>query len=73
MTTSAIDIEPQEIEARAYEFETAPAGKVIGWAVERFGSGVSLACSFQDCVIIDLAVRTDPDLEVLFLDTALQY
>ena len=57
MATSAIEIEPQEIEARAYELETAPAGKVIAWAVERFGSGVSLACSNQYCVIIDLATQ----------------
>ncbi len=74
MATSAdIDIEPQEIEARADEFETAPAGKVIAWAVERFGGGVSLACSFQDCVIVDLAVQIDPAIEVLFLDTGFHF
>ena len=72
-TSAGIDIEPQEIEALADEFETAPAGKVIGWAVERFGGGVSLACSFQDCVIIDLAVQIDPAIEVLFLDTGFHF
>jgi phosphoadenosine phosphosulfate reductase len=72
-TSADIDIAPQEIEARAYEFETAPAGKVIAWAVERFGSGVSLACSFQDCVIVDLATQIDPGIEVLFLDTGFHF
>jgi phosphoadenosine phosphosulfate reductase len=72
-TSAEIDIEPQEIEARALEFEAAPAGKVIAWAIERFGSGVSLACSFQDCVIIDLAVQIDPAIEVLFLDTGFHF
>ena len=72
-TSAGIDLEPQEIEALADEFETAPAGKVIGWAVERFGGGVSLACSFQDCVIIDLAVQIDPAIEVLFLDTGFHF
>jgi phosphoadenosine phosphosulfate reductase len=72
-TSAEIEIEPQEIEARALEFEVAPAGKVISWAVERFGSGVSLACSFQDCVIIDLAVQIDPAIEVLFLDTGFHF
>ncbi len=72
-TSAEIEIEPQEIEARAYEFEAAPAGKVIAWAVERFGSGVSLACSFQDCVIIDLAIQIDPAIEVLFLDTGFHF
>ena len=57
MATSAeIDIEPQEIEARADEFETAPAGKVIAWAVERFSGNLVVATSFQDLVLVDLAV-----------------
>jgi len=72
-TSVGIGIEPQEIEARAEELEGAPAGKVIAWAVERFGGGVSLACSFQDCVIVDLATRIDPAIEVLFLDTGYHF
>ena len=66
-------VDQAELEARAAEFETAPAGKVIAWAVERFGSSVSLACSFQDCVIVDLAVQVDPAIEVLFLDTGFHF
>ena len=50
-------------------FETAPARTVIAWAVGRFGRQVTLASSFQNCVLIDLAVRADPGIEVLFLDT----
>lgn len=65
--------DPVEIAARAEEFETSPAGKVISWAVERFGSRVCVACSFQDCVLVDLAVRADPDIEVLFLDTGFHF
>ena len=45
----------------------------MGWAVERFGGALSLACSFQDCVIIDLAVEVDPGIEVLFLDTGFHF
>lgn len=71
--SAGIEIEPQELAARASEFESAPAGSVIAWAVERFGSGLSLACSFQDCVIIDLAVQVDPAIEVLFLDTGFHF
>jgi phosphoadenosine phosphosulfate reductase len=72
-TSAEIDIEPQEIEACSAELETASAAQVIGWAVDRFGSGVSLACSFQDCVIVDLAVQVDPTIEVLFLDTGFHF
>ena len=50
-------------------FEHAPAGKVIEWALDRFGEGVILACSFQDVVIVDLVQGQDPDIEVVFLDT----
>ncbi|HEV2310655.1 MAG TPA: phosphoadenylyl-sulfate reductase, partial [Acidimicrobiia bacterium] len=39
------------------------------WAAERFGDGLMLASSFQDCVLIDLAAQVAPDLEVVFLDT----
>ena len=51
------------------ELETQPATAAIGWAVERYGRALSLACSFQDCVVVDLAVQVDPGIEVLFLDT----
>jgi len=36
---------------------------------ERFGAGMVLAASFQDCVLIDVAVRAVPEIEVVFLDT----
>jgi phosphoadenosine phosphosulfate reductase len=66
-------IDLEELASRSSEFESAPAGKVMGWAVERFGGALSLACSFQDCVIIDLAVEVDPGIEVLFLDTGFHF
>ena len=46
---------------------------MLSWAFDRFGRDVSLACSFQDCVIIDLAVAVDPAVEVLFLDTGFHF
>ena len=58
-----------ELAERSAEFESAAAGSVIAWAVERFGSHLALACSFQDAVIVDLAVAVDPRIEVVFLDT----
>ncbi|MGH9029584.1 MAG: phosphoadenylyl-sulfate reductase [Acidimicrobiales bacterium] len=73
VATPRTDVDEGELVARAAEFETAPAGKVISWAVERFGSKVTLACSFQDCVIIDLAVRAEPGIEVVFLDTGFHF
>jgi phosphoadenosine phosphosulfate reductase len=51
------------------EFESAPAGKVIRWAVDTFGTSLVLAASFEDIVLIDLATAMAPDIEVIFLDT----
>jgi phosphoadenosine phosphosulfate reductase len=51
----------------------APAAEVLAWAVERFGSDLSVACSMQDSVLVDLAVQADPDVEVVFLDTGFHF
>ena len=58
-----------ELEAVTREFETAPAGKVVKWAVDTFGDALVLAASFEDVVLIDLATKVAPDIEVIFLDT----
>jgi len=54
-------------------FETAPPGRVVEWAVERFGRSLVLACSFQDVVVVDLAVAVEPSIEVVFLDTGAHF
>jgi phosphoadenosine phosphosulfate reductase len=50
-------------------FENAPASKIIRWAVDTFGGSLVLAASFEDIVLIDLATRVAPGIEVIFLDT----
>jgi len=62
-----------ELDARTFEFETAGASEIIAWAIERFKGSVSVACSFQDPVLVDLAVKTDPGIEVIFLDTGAHF
>ena len=59
----------QEVDGQSAAFESAPAGLVVAWAVERFGSKLAMAASFQDAVLIDIAVKVDPTIEVVFLDT----
>jgi phosphoadenosine phosphosulfate reductase len=58
-----------ELELVSTEFESAPASSVISWAVDRFGDSLVLAASFEDIVLIDLATKVAPDIEVVFLDT----
>jgi phosphoadenosine phosphosulfate reductase len=51
------------------EFERAPAQAVIEWAVEQFHPFMCLSASMTDAVLIDLAVRVEPSIEVVFIDT----
>ena len=67
MTIAIPDLD--ELATVSARFEHQPAGSVVRWAHEQYGGGLVLAASFQDCVLIDVAVSEVPDLEVVFLDT----
>lgn len=62
-----------ELAAVAVELELMPAGAAIRWAVDQFGDRVVLAASFQDCVLIDVAAKVAPGVEVVFLDTQMHF
>lgn len=64
-----VDIDLGELAAISAELEQKPASAAIKWAWERFGTGVVLAASFQDSVLVDLASKVAPGIEVVFLDT----
>ena len=51
----------------------APAGEVIRWAAETFGDRLCITSSMTDAVIIDLASREVPGIDVLFLDTGYHF
>jgi phosphoadenosine phosphosulfate reductase len=58
-----------ELAAASARLEDAPAAAVVAWAIDRYGDDVIVASSFEDAVLIDVAVSVKPDIEVLFLDT----
>ena len=62
-----------EYQGLSAQFERGSAEEVVAWAVERFGRRLSLVCSFQNCVLIDLVTRVDPKVEVIFLDTGAHF
>lgn len=64
------DEELRELNA---EFERLPAQKVIQWAVDTFSPHLALTSSMQDAVLIDLATRVDPGIEVVFIDTGYHF
>jgi len=64
---------PAWLPAAAARLADASAAEVLAWAVASFGSDLTVACSMQDAVLIDLAVQADPDVEVVFLDTGFHF
>jgi phosphoadenosine phosphosulfate reductase len=64
---------PAWLPAAAARLAHAPAAEVLAWAVATFGADLTVACSMQDGVLVDLAVRADPAVEVAFLDTGFHF
>ena len=50
-------------------FEGAPTEEILAWAFGMFAPALSVVSSFQNCVLIDLATRSDSCAEIIFLDT----
>jgi len=66
LSSTPDDCELAELNER---FEHEPAGAIVRWAVETFGNRLSVATSVQDAVLVDVAVRVDPAIDVVFVDT----
>lgn len=59
-----------ELNAR---FETSSAGEIVQWAVERFYPHLCLTASMTDAVLIDVATKVEPAIEVVFIDTGYHF
>jgi phosphoadenosine phosphosulfate reductase len=76
-------VEPPPLPVRAFhdeelaelnvEFEGWSAPKIIQWAVDHFAPHLCMAASMQDAVLIDLATKVDPGIEVVFIDTGYHF
>jgi len=51
----------------------ATAEEILRWAVDEFGSGLAVTASMQDTVLVHLASKVRPGIEVLFLDTGYHF
>ena len=69
------DREPSDREVldAAARLETAPASGVIRWAVDNFHPHLCLTASMTDAVLIDLATKVEPAIEVVFIDTGYHF
>jgi phosphoadenosine phosphosulfate reductase len=53
----------------AERLEHEPAEDIVRWATAMFGHRMAIAASMTDAVLIDIASRISPGIEVVFLDT----
>jgi phosphoadenosine phosphosulfate reductase len=63
----------EELAELNVEFERLPATKIIQWAVDSFAPYLSLSASMNDAVLIDLATKVHPGIEVVFIDTGYHF
>ena len=66
---AVVKIYDHELADRNRLFEDATAAEIVGWAIETFGQRLCLTSSLSDAVLIDVAWRVDPSIEIVFLDT----
>ena len=72
--SSALALSIAELGVLNRRFETEPAGAIVRWALEAFGTDrVCLTFSAQDTVLVDIAVRVEPGIEVVFIDTGYHF
>jgi phosphoadenosine phosphosulfate reductase len=60
-------------ETASAELAEASAAEVLAWTARTFGDEWIVASNMQDAVLIDLAVRVKPDVDVLFLETGYHF
>jgi phosphoadenosine phosphosulfate reductase len=74
MTEVMTETELQQLAERAAaELEGAGADELLRWTDENFGGNYIVASNMQDAVLVDLASKVRPGVDVLFLDTGYHF
>ncbi len=60
-------------ERGAAELDGASAEELLAWTDEHFGGQYVVASNMQDAVLVDLAAKVRPGVDVLFLDTGYHF
>jgi phosphoadenosine phosphosulfate reductase len=55
------------------DLDASTAEEVLRWAIGAFFPDIAVACSMQDAVVVDLAWRIEPRIEVFFLETGFHF
>lgn len=64
---------PEHAGRAARELEEASTQEIISWATETFGEGLCMTSSMADALMVDLASRQVPGIDVIFLDTGYHF
>lgn len=68
------DTELKELAERgAAELAGAGAEELLRWTDENFGNGYIVASNMQDAVLVEMAAKVRPGVDVLFLDTGYHF
>ena len=74
MTSFLTETDLRELAERgAAELDGANATDLLRWTDENFGGNYVVASNMQDAVLVDLAAKNRPGVNVLFLDTGYHY
>jgi phosphoadenosine phosphosulfate reductase len=60
-------------ERASRDLADASAEEALRWTVENFGEDFIVASNMQDAVLIDLATKVKPDIDILFLETGYHF
>lgn len=70
--STLLDLSELAVQA-SHELEGATALEIMGWAHGEFGGGLVVTSSLADTVMISLAERVAPGIDVVFLDTGYHF
>ena len=70
--STMLDLSELAVQA-SHELEGATALEIMGWAHAEFGGGLVVTSSLADTVMISLAERVAPGIDVIFLDTGYHF
>ncbi|MDT5095438.1 MAG: phosphoadenosine phosphosulfate reductase [Mycobacterium sp.] len=74
MTVTTTESDLKELAARgARELDGADAVELLRWTDEHFAGEYVVASNMQDAVLIDMAAKVRPGVDVLFLDTGYHF
>jgi phosphoadenosine phosphosulfate reductase len=71
--TTATEAYKRLAEEAQEELADATAAEALAWTAKTFGDKFIVASNMQDAVLIDLAVKAKPDVDVLFLQTGYHF